>query len=75
MFDSKKLPFAFTCLPRSPTDPDGSKQLPYKVMFKYGDDIKQDHLVLQLFRVFDKLWKENNLDCRMSIYKTLSTGN
>ena len=44
-------------------------------MFKYGDDIKQDHLVLQLLRVFDKLWKENNLDCKMNIYRTLSTGN
>jgi len=29
----------------------------YKVMFKYGDDLKQDNLVLQMFRVFDKLWR------------------
>jgi len=25
-------------------------------MFKYGDDIKQDHLVLQIFSIFNKIW-------------------
>lgn len=43
-------------------------------MFKYGDDIKQDHLVLQLFRVFDRLWCQANLDLKMTIYRVLSTG-
>jgi len=43
-------------------------------MFKYGDDIKQDHLVLQIFKIFDKLWRENGLDFKMNVYRTLSTG-
>ena len=44
-------------------------------MFKYGDDLKQDNLILQIFGVFDKLWRENGLDLKMNIYRTLSTGN
>lgn len=44
-------------------------------MFKYGDDLKQDHLILQMFKIFDKLWRENGLDLKMNIYRTLSTGN
>ncbi len=43
-------------------------------MFKYGDDIKQDHLVLQMFKVFDKLWCDAGLDFKMNIYRVLSTG-
>lgn len=43
-------------------------------MFKYGDDLKQDSLVLQMFRIFDKLWRENGYDFKMNIYRTLSTG-
>lgn len=70
MFDSKKLPFSLVCLPNS-----SYKGEPYKVMFKYGDDLKQDNLVLQMFRVFDKLWRENGLDFKMNVYRTLSTGN
>lgn len=44
------------------------------IMFKYGDDIKQDHLVLQLFTVFNKIWIEAGYDLKMNIYKVLSTG-
>ena len=51
MFDSKKLPFCLACIPE-----ENSALPPYKVMFKYGDDIKQDHLILQLFRIFNRLW-------------------
>ena len=43
-------------------------------MFKYGDDLKQDNLILQMFRVFDKLWRENGLDLKTNVYRTLSTG-
>lgn len=69
MYDSKKLPFALSCLPSSDYKGD-----PYRIMFKYGDDLKQDSLVLQMFRIFDKLWRENGYDFKMNIYRTLSTG-
>jgi phosphatidylinositol-4,5-bisphosphate 3-kinase len=69
MYDSKKLPFSLACIPNRDYGDT------YKVMFKYGDDLKQDNLILQIFRVFDKLWRESGLDLKMSIYRTLSTGN
>jgi len=43
-------------------------------MFKCGDDLKQDHLVLQMLKIFDKLWSQNGFDFKMNIYKVLSTG-
>ena len=69
MFDSKKVPFNLACAPYKNFKGDS-----YKVMFKYGDDLKQDNLILQMFRVFDKLWRENGLDLKMNVYRTLATG-
>jgi phosphatidylinositol kinase/protein kinase (PI-3 family) len=44
-------------------------------MYKCGDDIKQDHLVLQMFKIFEKLWADKGFDFKMNIYKVMSTGN
>lgn len=52
MYDSKKLPFSLSCVPYP-----NYQGEPYKVMFKYGDDLKQDNLILQMFKIFDKLWR------------------
>ena len=71
MFDSKKLPFALAC---SPEKYNSKNKQPYRVMFKAGDDIKQDFLILQLFKIFDNLWKEVGYDFKMNIYRVLSTG-
>ncbi|KRX10773.1 Protein kinase-like domain [Pseudocohnilembus persalinus] len=43
------------------------------LMFKDGDDIRQDQLVLQLISIMDKIWLDNGLDFRMNIYKVLPT--
>lgn len=79
MFDSKKLPFALACTnaPEKPVEQSGTptKERPEEmIMFKYGDDIKQDHLVLQIFTVFNKIWIEAGFDLKLNIYKVLSTG-
>jgi phosphatidylinositol-4,5-bisphosphate 3-kinase len=44
------------------------------MMLKLGDDLTQDQLTLQLFRVMDTMWKESNLDMRMNIYHVVPTG-
>jgi phosphatidylinositol-4,5-bisphosphate 3-kinase len=45
------------------------------VMFKSGDDLRQDQMTLQIIRFVDALWIKNGLDLRMSPYRCVSTGN
>ena len=42
-------------------------------IFKNGDDLRQDILTLQLIGVMDKIWLDNDLDLKMTVYKTLGT--
>ncbi|XP_053331098.1 phosphatidylinositol 4,5-bisphosphate 3-kinase catalytic subunit delta isoform-like [Spea bombifrons] len=44
------------------------------IMFKNGDDLRQDMLALQMIRQMDILWKREGLDLRMIPYGCLSTG-
>jgi phosphatidylinositol-4,5-bisphosphate 3-kinase catalytic subunit alpha/beta/delta len=43
------------------------------LIFKDGDDIRQDLLTLQLIRIMDKIWLDNGYDYRMKPYKVLSS--
>ncbi|KAH9846234.1 atypical/PIKK/PI3K protein kinase [Lenzites betulinus] len=46
----------------------------YPVMFKDGDDMRQDQLVIQLFTLMDRLLRKENLDLKLSPYDVLATG-
>ena len=45
-----------------------------KVMFKCGDDLRQDILTLQLISIMDALWLNTNLDLNMRTYQVIGTG-
>ena len=46
---------------------------PHVVIFKTGDDLRQDQLTLQLLRSMDALWRARGLDLRMSPYGCVAT--
>ncbi|KIP11047.1 hypothetical protein PHLGIDRAFT_100348 [Phlebiopsis gigantea 11061_1 CR5-6] len=46
----------------------------YPVIFKDGDDMRQDQLVIQIFTLMDKLLRKENLDLKVSPYDVLATG-
>eukprot|EP01104_Vermistella_antarctica_P001179 TRINITY_DN1123_c1_g1_i1.p1 TRINITY_DN1123_c1_g1~~TRINITY_DN1123_c1_g1_i1.p1 ORF type:complete len:1390 (-),score=408.34 TRINITY_DN1123_c1_g1_i1:32-4201(-) len=44
------------------------------VIFKTGDDLRQDVLTLQMIRLMDKFWKMERLDLRLNPYRCIATG-
>jgi phosphatidylinositol 3-kinase len=51
-----------------------TEEADYPVIFKNGDDLRQDQLVIQLFTLMDRLLRRENLDLRLSPYAVLATG-
>jgi phosphatidylinositol 3-kinase len=47
----------------------------YVAIFKHGDDPRQDHLILQVITLMDKLLKRENLDLKLTPYRVLATSN
>lgn len=46
----------------------------YQLMYKVGDDLRQDQLVIQIIKLMDELLKNENVDLKLTPYKTLAMG-
>eukprot|EP01103_Thecamoeba_quadrilineata_P010776 TRINITY_DN2418_c0_g1_i3.p1 TRINITY_DN2418_c0_g1~~TRINITY_DN2418_c0_g1_i3.p1 ORF type:complete len:607 (-),score=107.45 TRINITY_DN2418_c0_g1_i3:60-1880(-) len=69
--DSFTIPIWLTFL-RADAKPFESEEV--NVIFKIGDDLRQDILTLQMFQLMDTIWKKENLDFKMSLYSVVNTG-
>ena len=47
---------------------------PLPVIYKVGDDLRQDMLTIQMIRIMDKLWLKEGLDLRMVTFNCVPTG-
>ena len=45
----------------------------YPIIFKTGDDLRQDQLVIQVIALMDRLLRKENLDLKLSPYRILAT--
>jgi phosphatidylinositol 3-kinase len=54
----------------STTTPQPSK---YSIIFKTGDDLRQDQLVIQIITLIDSLLLKENLDLKLTPYRILAT--
>ncbi|UJR36681.1 hypothetical protein I4U23_029398 [Adineta vaga] len=65
IFKSAKLPFLFVC--KTVNDEE------YSIIFKNGDDLRQDQLILQIIMLMDRILRKENIDLKLTPYKVLST--
>ena len=70
-FDSAKAPILLAF--RS-GDPCIGKEADVHIIFKAGDDLRQDSLTLQMLTLMDQLWKQAGLDLHMTPYLVAVTG-
>ena len=68
VMDSKQVPLWAVC---ENADTDGEK---IPIIFKVGDDLRQDIMTLQLIRIMDNLWSENQLTLNLIPYGVTGTG-
>ena len=46
----------------------------FKAIIKAGEDLKQEQFATQLISVFREIFSQNNVDCWLSSYEIISTG-
>ena len=45
----------------------------YVTIFKFGDDLRQDQLILQIITLMDRILKQENLDLKLTPYRVLAS--
>ncbi len=70
IFKSAMAPLAIPFV----VDGSGEADRVYKVIFKRGDDLRQDALIMQLIRFMDQVLKKNGLDLCLTPYNIVATG-
>ena len=50
-----------------------SSNTKYPIIFKTGDDLRQDQLVIQIITLMDRLLRKENLDLKLTPYRILAT--
>ncbi|VDM09944.1 unnamed protein product [Wuchereria bancrofti] len=65
LFNSNLMPMKLTFK----TENDGN----YVTIFKRGDDLRQDQLIIQMIRLMDDLLRADGLDLRLTPYSVLAT--
>lgn len=48
---------------------------PFTVIFKVGDDLRQDVLTLRVIKIMDKIWKLRGYNLHLKPYGVMATGN
>ena len=75
VFKSAKCPVKYTFKVQEDTqkyNPHEEKEY-MNIMFKYGDDLRQDQLILQMINFMDSLLKKVHLNYEFTSYKVLAT--
>jgi phosphatidylinositol kinase/protein kinase (PI-3 family) len=66
VMSSKKAPLWIQTLGHDPNS------IPNLSIFKLGDDLRQDMLILQIMRVIDNWWLAEGMDLKMKPYRVIS---
>jgi len=76
VFKSAQMPLGISFLTNMP-QPDVKEadrlQYKYRIIFKDGDDLRQDQLVLQMLRLMDRELKMSGLDLKLTPYRVIAT--
>ena len=75
VFKSAKCPvkYTFNVTPETQNNNVHEDKEHFRIMFKYGDDLRQDQLILQMINYMDSLLKKVHLDYEFTTYKVLAT--